>query len=87
MAAGLPVVASRIGGIPETVDDGINGILVEPGSVTDLVKALVELAKDRKLRKDFGKAGYRKASLCFDSDVVAQKMILLYTSLLSGLHH
>lgn len=84
MAAGLPVVASRIGGIPETVDDGINGILVEPGSVTDLIEALGKLVKDRKFRKDFGIAGHRKAGMCFNSDIIAQRMVQLYTQLVSN---
>src|SRR5919108_4876320 len=44
MAAGLPVVASRIGGIPETVGDGVSGLLVEPGDVTGLAQAIVRLA-------------------------------------------
>ncbi|MFH1430064.1 MAG: glycosyltransferase, partial [Candidatus Uhrbacteria bacterium] len=39
-AHGVPVVASRVGGIPELVDDGRTGILVDPGSVEDLVRGL-----------------------------------------------
>jgi len=43
LAAGVPVVASRIGGIPETVVDGVNGILFNPGDATDLHRALARL--------------------------------------------
>lgn len=43
MAAGLPVVASRVGGVPEIVTHGQNGVLVEPGRPTDLASAIVDL--------------------------------------------
>jgi len=43
LAAGLPVLSTRVGGLPEVVQDGINGVLVEPGSVDELARALEEL--------------------------------------------
>ncbi len=43
LAAGVPVVASRIGGIPELVDDGVNGLLFEPNDVADLARVLTRL--------------------------------------------
>jgi len=47
--AGVPVVASRVGGIPEAVVDGVNGLLVEPGDVEDMRRALVRLVDDPAL--------------------------------------
>ena len=82
MAAGLPVVASRIGGIPETLDDGISGLLVEPGKVEALSQALVILARDGDLRRRMGEAGSSKARRCFDASVVAEQMVQLYASAL-----
>ncbi len=47
LAAGVPVLSTRVGGLPEVVEDGVNGLLVEPGSVTDLARALEELDRPR----------------------------------------
>jgi glycosyltransferase involved in cell wall biosynthesis len=63
MAAGKPVVATRIGGIPETVDDGVSGIIVSPGNVDELAQAIIRLACDPDLRARMGSAGRDKASL------------------------
>jgi glycosyltransferase involved in cell wall biosynthesis len=72
MAVGLPVVASRIGGIPETVGENIGGLLTEPGDVAGLVKAIVLLAHDAQLRSRMGNAGIMKARNEFDSQIVAK---------------
>lgn len=50
MAKGLPIVASRVGGIPELVRDGLNGYLVEPGRPDRIADALSTLAKDAEMR-------------------------------------
>lgn len=59
--AGLPVVASAVGHIPEMVDDGVDGVLVPPGDVEALTEALVRLAADPELRRDMGRAARRSA--------------------------
>jgi glycosyltransferase involved in cell wall biosynthesis len=50
MAFGLPIVASDVGGIPEIVDDRVNGLLVPPGSAHDLAQALKRVVGDAELR-------------------------------------
>jgi glycosyltransferase involved in cell wall biosynthesis len=65
MAAGLPVIATNVGGASEQVLDQITGRLVPPRDPVALADALVELAWDRKGRADFGQAGYRHASAHF----------------------
>ena len=47
LAAGLPVLSTRVGGLSEVVQDGVNGVLVEPGSVDELARALEELTSDK----------------------------------------
>ena len=61
MAAGVPVVATRVGGLPEVVVDGVTGLLVEPGSESGLTRALARLLGDRALRQRLGVNGRRRA--------------------------
>jgi glycosyltransferase involved in cell wall biosynthesis len=60
MASGIPVVASRIGGLPYTVSDGFTGLLFEPGNVDDLVRKLATLLDDPALRLRMGQAGRKR---------------------------
>jgi glycosyltransferase involved in cell wall biosynthesis len=58
----VPVIASRVGGIPEQLDDGETGLLVETGNVNELAEACIKLLKDPSLSKVFAENGYRKAN-------------------------
>lgn len=78
MAAKLPVVASRVGGIPETVGDGVSGILVEPGKPSAFARAIVELVQNRELREKMGRAGGQQSKAYFDSPVLAKQMLSIY---------
>jgi glycosyltransferase involved in cell wall biosynthesis len=60
MAAGKPVVASRLGGLPFTVTDGATGLLCEPGDPADLARKLEMLLDDAALREHLGLAGRRR---------------------------
>ena len=57
LAGGRPVVATRVGGVPDVVRDGQDGFLVEPGAVDELADRLARLAADGELRKRMGEAG------------------------------
>lgn len=61
-AAGKPVVATRCGGIPDAIEDGQSGILVEPGNYPALTAALVSLLTDSTMAKAMGERGRRRAS-------------------------
>ena len=60
-SAGVPIVGTRVGGIPEIVKDSVNGHLVPPGDVPALVSAVTRLLSDRDLGRDLGKAGRKIA--------------------------
>ncbi len=68
MAYGKPVIASRMGGIPELVADGQTGRLFEPGNVAELRAGLMALASDRNRRRDLGQAARLRAEREFSLD-------------------
>lgn len=86
MATGRPVVATRITGIPELVDDGVSGLLVAPGSLEQLVGALERLAASPKLREQMGLAGRQKVEEAFDARRCAEQVayVLRSTAYSSG---
>jgi glycosyltransferase involved in cell wall biosynthesis len=79
MAAGVPVVASRVGGIPEQVADGETGLLVEPGDVDGLAAALRRLAADPALRRRLGEAGRARAEEAFDLPAFRRAHLEVYS--------
>ena len=82
MAAGLPVVATRAGGIPELVEDGVSGLLVPPDDVQALAGALTTLIGDRELRAAMGSAGRRRVEDQFSLDACRAAHVSLYSRLL-----
>ncbi len=74
MAAGLPIVATRVGGIPEVVSENENAILVNPGDAADLTKAIERFYNDKELRERYGRTGYGKFVEKFSSEVMVDKV-------------
>ena len=87
MAAGRPVVASNVCGIPDLVRHGQNGFLVSPGDVNGLCTAIIRLLNDQKIREEMGRRG-RSAANEFSEEKMLQKIDALYSSLLGkmGVH-
>jgi glycosyltransferase involved in cell wall biosynthesis len=83
MACGAPVVASNIAAIPEALRNDINGLLVEPGSVDDLVDAVCLLLTDSALRKRIGYEARKTVLEKFDSEVNASRTVGVYQKVLS----
>jgi glycosyltransferase involved in cell wall biosynthesis len=79
MAAGLPVVASRVGGVPEQVADGETGLLVRPGDPAELAAVLDRLARDPALRVRLGAAGRARAEEAFDLHAFRQAHLEVYS--------
>lgn len=84
MAYGLPVVASRVGGIPEIVDDQVTGILFDAGNVAQLSRALAQLIEDPEKRRVFGENGKNKAYRSFSPDAFIESHYRLYLTLLDN---
>jgi glycosyltransferase involved in cell wall biosynthesis len=81
MSLALPVVSTRVGGIPELIVDGVTGLIVEPGDREGLAGAIEKLVRDPDLRARFGRAGADRVDQQFDSDRIAQRMVGLYDEL------
>jgi glycosyltransferase involved in cell wall biosynthesis len=84
MAAGLPVVATAVGGVPELVRDGDNGLLAPPDSVSGLAARLIELLSDPARARAMGGRGRARLRDEFSSRRLAERHGALYRSLLVG---
>lgn len=84
MAIALPVVATRVGGIPELVVEGETGVLVEPDDPDGLGAALRSLLSDPALCSRLGSAGARRVEERFDAGTVASRMVSLYERVLTA---
>ena len=78
MALGLPVVASAVGGIPESVEDGGTGLLVPPEDVDALAAAIARLARDPGLARRMGERGRERARVRFAMSAMADGYERLY---------
>jgi len=82
MAAGLPIVATPVGGIPDAVRDGIDGHLVPPGDVDALAARLAGLLGDPKRARAMGWAGHERVRAEFSADVLVPRIEALYREVL-----
>ncbi len=73
MACGVPVVATRVGGVPEIVDDGRTGVLVERGDPGALSEAMLHILSDPERGRSLGLAGRRRVVERFSWDLIAQE--------------
>lgn len=78
MCAGRPVVATRIGALPEIVDDGVTGLLYEPGNVPELVDKLGRLLADPELCREMSAAGRQKALYEYSRDKYYERLMGIY---------
>jgi glycosyltransferase involved in cell wall biosynthesis len=84
LAAGRPVVATRVGGVPDVVRDGEDGFLVEAGATDDLADRLAELARDPVLRERMGTRGRERVLPRYAVDRLVDDVDRLYRALLSA---
>jgi glycosyltransferase involved in cell wall biosynthesis len=82
MASGIPVVASRLGGLPEVVEHGVTGFLVEPGNTAELQERLVQVLGDRRLAERLGRNARERFLERFTWDACAERCLAAYSELL-----
>ncbi|MFG1204885.1 glycosyltransferase family 4 protein [Xanthobacter aminoxidans] len=85
MAFGLPIISTPVGGIPEIVEDGVNGRLVSPGNPQGLAEALRQLNDDEALRAEMGRRSRDVIEKNFDFSAHLSRIGEVYESL--GAHH
>jgi L-malate glycosyltransferase len=78
MASGLPVVATRVGGVPEIIEDEVSGLLVAPGDPEALARAILRVLSDDSLRARLAEAGRERVRREFDSERVVDAVSQLY---------
>jgi len=81
-ACGLPVVASRTGGLQDTVNDGVTGFLVKPGDAEELGQKIKLFMENPSLRKEMGTAGRNYILKNFGWDEITERYVKLYASLM-----
>jgi glycosyltransferase involved in cell wall biosynthesis len=81
-SCGLPIIASHAGGMPEVVEDGVNGRLVPPGDVAALSDALEQLLSNKDLRRRMGEAGRQKMRREFSLEHMVEGNLRVYRELL-----
>jgi len=81
MATGLPVAATRVGGVPDVVRDGENGLLAAPEDPSSLARGIALLLQDAGLRQRLGKAAHDTMKNYFMLDAVADRYLHLYAKI------
>ncbi|MGP1375880.1 MAG: glycosyltransferase family 4 protein [Almyronema sp.] len=84
MATAVPVIATRIAGISELVEEGVSGYLVPPGDVYALQQKICLLAENAELRQQLGQAGRRQVKEAFNLKTEAQKLHEIFSHQLKG---
>jgi len=79
--AGLPVVGTRVGGIPEAMVEGVTGLLVDPDDVDGLSQAITTLCQCPEMRDEMGQEALRWATARFNVSTVMSKQVEVYRAL------
>lgn len=82
MAMEKPVIGCNVGGVPEVIRDGVNGILVKAGDPGDLAQAIIRLLQDPAAARKMGAAGKAIANAEYSVETMCQRMFQLYQDML-----
>lgn len=80
----MPIIATSVGGIPEFIEDGINGLLIPPGDIKTLAEKITVLINDKPLRDKMGSENLIKARSIFDVKVIVKELDQIYQELRIG---
>jgi glycosyltransferase involved in cell wall biosynthesis len=86
MTAGVPVVATRVGGVPEQIGHEKEGLLVEPGDVPGMADACIRLIREPHLRSQLGEAGRLRTATQFSHARMVDRVISVYEAVLAARH-
>jgi glycosyltransferase involved in cell wall biosynthesis len=78
MAMEIPVISTRVSGIPELIEDGVSGLLVPANDAPALARALQRLVEDSQLRLTLGRNGRRRIQAEFDIDKSVARLAVLF---------
>lgn len=81
MAAGKPVVASRVGAVPRVIEDGVNGLIVDPGDPEGLAAAMERILSDPGLARGLAERGRATVRASFSSEAMFSRYFAIYTEL------
>ncbi|HLA40231.1 MAG TPA: glycosyltransferase, partial [Candidatus Glassbacteria bacterium] len=82
MAAGVPVIATKVGGTPEVIEDGVSGLLVPPSDSEALARAMRSLIENPELARRYGQAGKQRIAEHFSLGRMVQQTEQHYLNLL-----
>ena len=85
MSMRKPVVATRVGGIPEIITNEVEGLLVEPGNSLQLAKAISRMFSDSSERRRFGSNARKRVEKEFTWETIARKTFEFYSNLLNDM--
>jgi len=82
-AAQIPVIATRVGAIPDVVEDGITGMLIPPRYPQAMAEAIVMILSDKNLASGIAQKGFERVRDNFSSEKMGDKYLSIYKELLS----
>jgi glycosyltransferase involved in cell wall biosynthesis len=82
MSYGIPVIATRVGAIPEVITDGREGFLIEPGDVSALADRMLKISGDPELRRQMGQAARRRVEAEYSLDAMVDRIMNVYAEVL-----